>query len=322
MGVKFKSARNLFFLLLPAGALALLLWKIGPGETPEERYAGFVVADNIYLAAPAAGSVLELLVKPGQSVGAGQTLFRMDPAGVRARLEQARARLAQSEAQLSLQSANLQKAAHNKQISATDKERTRRDYERYLQLRASRSGAISQQDLEHAGNAANSAVQLDEAAAQDVAACSAGVEAAAAQVALARAEIEEILFHLGNLSPKAPVDGYIEDVMYQAGEWAALNAPVVSLLPDAGRKIRFYLPQAALGRYRPGVEILFKSDGMAAPARARINYIAPRPEYTPPVIYSLENRHRLVFLLEAAPLEDIPLIPGQPLDVTPAAPRP
>ncbi|MDR2051273.1 MAG: HlyD family efflux transporter periplasmic adaptor subunit [Deltaproteobacteria bacterium] len=321
MRAKFKRTRDLFILLF-AGVLALLLWRFVLGEAPEERYAGFVVADNIYLAAPGAGTVLEVPVKPGQRVSAGQTLFRMDPAGVLARLAQARARLAQSEAQLSLQSANLQKALSNKQVSATDKERTRRDYERYLQLRDSRSGAISQQDLEHAGSAASSAARLDEAAAQDVAACAAGVEAASAQVALARAEMEEILFHLGNLSPRAPVDGHIEDVMYQAGEWAALNAPVVSLLPDGGRKIRFYLPQAALEKYRPGVEILFKTDGMAAPARARVSYVAPRPEYTPPVIYSLESRHRLVFLLEALPLEDFPLVPGQPLDVMPAAPRP
>jgi HlyD family secretion protein len=48
---------------------------------------------------------------------------------------------------------------------------------------------------------------------------------------------------------------------------------------------------------------------------ARINYISPRPEFTPPVIYSREARDRLVYLIEARPSQA--LSPGQPVDVEP-----
>ena len=51
---------------------------------------------------------------------------------------------------------------------------------------------------------------------------------------------------------------------------------------------------------------------------ARVDFVAPRPEYTPPVIYSLATRDKLVFLVEAAPSNPQALIVGQPMDVSPA----
>ena len=61
-------------------------------------------------------------------------------------------------------------------------------------------------------------------------------------------------------------------------------------------------------------------DGCAAPVAARVTFISPQAEYTPPVIYSRESRAKLVFLVEArASREDaVKLHPGQPVDVTPA----
>ena len=34
---------------------------------------------------------------------------------------------------------------------------------------------------------------------------------------------------------------------------------------------------------------------------ARVTYVSDGPEFTPPVIYSLENRQKLVYLVEARP---------------------
>jgi HlyD family secretion protein len=52
---------------------------------------------------------------------------------------------------------------------------------------------------------------------------------------------------------------------------------------------------------------------------ARVSYVSPTAEFTPPVIYSIESRAKLVYLVEAVP-EERPerLHPGQPVDVTPA----
>jgi HlyD family secretion protein len=55
---------------------------------------------------------------------------------------------------------------------------------------------------------------------------------------------------------------------------------------------------------------------------ATISFIADRAEFTPPVLFSRENRAKLVFLVEARPVADVAarLNPGQPVDVT--LPRP
>ena len=67
---------------------------------------------------------------------------------------------------------------------------------------------------------------------------------------------------------------------------------------------------------RIGAPVVVRCDGCAAPLAARITFIAPQAEYTPPVIYSRENRAKLVFLVEARPDTPQPsLHPGLPVEV-------
>jgi HlyD family secretion protein len=92
----------------------------------------------------------------------------------------------------------------------------------------------------------------------------------------------------------------------------------VNLLPPQNVKVKFFVPEAVLGALRVGQEVRVTCDGCAAPVSARVSFIAPQAEYTPPVIYSRDNRAKLVFLIEARPApEDAPkLHPGQPVEVT------
>ena len=93
------------------------------------------------------------------------------------------------------------------------------------------------------------------------------------------------------------------------------DQPILSLLPDSRIKVRFFVPEAQLSAYRVGGTVRFGCDGCAKGLTAKIAYIAPRPEFTPPVIYSREARDRLVYLVEAQP--SARLNPGQPVDVEP-----
>ena len=94
-----------------------------------------------------------------------------------------------------------------------------------------------------------------------------------------------------------------------------------ALLPPANVKARFYVPEPELASLRQGQAVLLSCDGCGAPIAARISYISPQPEYTPPVIYSNSQRARLVFLVEARPdpAQATRLHPGQPLEVRPSA---
>jgi HlyD family secretion protein len=108
------------------------------------------------------------------------------------------------------------------------------------------------------------------------------------------------------------------DTYYRTGEWAAPGQPVVSILPAENIKVRFFVPEARLGALRTGQAVAVRCDGCPQPVPATIRFISPTAEYTPPVLFSEKNRHRLVYLMEAWPQrkDAARLHPGQPVDVS------
>ena len=93
---------------------------------------------------------------------------------------------------------------------------------------------------------------------------------------------------------------------------------MVTLLAPEAVKIRFYIPEAALATIKQGQHINVSCDSCKQPIPARISFIANSAEYTPPVIYSKENRSKLVFMVEAKLLDSKTFLlhPGQPVAVT------
>src|SRR5690606_39456388 len=110
------------------------------------------------------------------------------------------------------------------------------------------------------------------------------VRAADGRVAQSQAQLSAASARLSDLAPVAPTAARVEEVFFQRGEWAGANQPVVSLLPDDRIKLRFFVPQESLAAYRPGRTVRFSCDGCASGLTARIAFVAPRPEFTPPVI--------------------------------------
>jgi HlyD family secretion protein len=115
----------------------------------------------------------------------------------------------------------------------------------------------------------------------------------------------------------APADARVHDTLYRPGEWVAAGKPVVVLLPPANLKTRFFVPQAALPQIKPGQTVSVTFDGGPQVYPATINYVSTQAEFTPPVIYSRDNRAKLVFMIEAtfSPADAAGLRPGQPVDV-------
>jgi len=64
-----------------------------------------------------------------------------------------------------------------------------------------------------------------------------------------------------------------------------------------------------------GDHVLIRCDGYRDDLIARVNFISAQAEFTPPVIYSLEERARLVFRIEALPERPGDLRIGQPASV-------
>ncbi len=115
----------------------------------------------------------------------------------------------------------------------------------------------------------------------------------------------------------APASGLVYDTYYRPGEWVPAGTPVLSLLPPEYMKARFFVPETGLGKFAAGTPVEIRMDGLPAPLPARVSFVSPAAEYTLPIIYSRENRGKLVFLVEAslAPADAAKLHPGAPIEV-------
>ncbi len=114
----------------------------------------------------------------------------------------------------------------------------------------------------------------------------------------------------------SPVDGTVQQIYYRPGEMVPAGRPVLALLPPGNIKVRFFVPEAVLPNIAHGDEVKIGCDGCANGLTARVSFIARQSEFTPPVIYSLQERAKLVFLIEALPEKPGDLRVGQPVDVT------
>jgi HlyD family secretion protein len=314
------------------GALALVLlgaagWYYWPAAEGE-NWLGYVEAETIYVAAPVSGRLAARPVERGASVTAGAPLFALDPETTDAEAAGAAAQVAAASAQAADLADPRQRApelAASRAAEAGAAARLARagnDFERMAAL--ARQGFASKAQLDAARAARDAAAAELAAARAQIAAgeMAAGrvaqQQAARAQIAGATASLRAQRQRQREIAPVAPEAGVIEQTYYNTGEWVPANAPVVSVLPDARRKLRFFVPQDRIAALKVGSAVRYACDGCGEPGTARISFIAPRVEFSPPVIYSDRARAKLVFLVEAMlPASDKPLPPGLPVEVTP-----
>ena len=105
------------------------------------------------------------------------------------------------------------------------------------------------------------------------------------------------------------------DEIRSKGEIAGPSAPILSVLGENAVKLRLYVTETSLSSIDVGDQLDVHCDGCSDDLTARVTYISPEAEFTPPVIYSLENRQKLVYLIEAEPDGKQTLNPGQIVDV-------
>jgi HlyD family secretion protein len=292
-------------------------------------WQGYLEGEFVHVAAPLGGRLEQLSVAKGATVAAGAPLFTLEHAAETAAQAQAAAQLRAAQARL----ADLGKGARPPELAALEARLAQaRSLAELSALELGRATSLHDKNiladgdfdrarLAHEANlkltteldAQLATAQLG-ARADTVAAAEA--EVAAAQAALARAD-----WSVAQKTQAAPRAGLVQDTLYREGETVAPAAPVVTLLPPENIKARFFVPQESLAALQAGGPVLVNVPGRPAPLTARISFISPGPEYTPPVLYNRENRAKLVFMVEAVfpdPAVARELHPGQPVDVLPA----
>ena len=143
------------------------------------------------------------------------------------------------------------------------------------------------------------------------------IAAQRAMVEQAKAGLAQAEWQVAQRHVAAPVAALVSDTYARPGETIAAGNPVVELLPPRNILVRFFVPETELATLHVGDRLKIGCDGCAPDQTAGITFIAPQPEYTPPVIYSETNREKLVYLIEAHPPVEqaTQLKPGQPVDV-------
>lgn len=311
-------------LLLIALALLLLLvpaYFLRPGP---ELFQGYAESDLIFVGPDEAGRLTTLKVDEGARVRPGDALFEVDPALQEAALDADTANLSQAKARLANVMASSQRpeevavleASQRRALAALDLSRI--ELKRQSDLTSKGVGSQAALDTAQHTYDQNQAA-LDEINSQIKVAKMAGrdqeIDAANEAVNAATAALASTRIRLERRKLAAPVEGSVETVYFRPGEFVPAGRPVVSLLPPGLIKVRFFVAEPDLPRFKLGMRVQALCDGCAAPIPATISFIAAEAEYTPPVIYSLDERSKLVFMLEAKPDDPLALRPGQPVSV-------
>jgi len=293
---------------------------------PSDRVQGYVEGEFVYVASPFAGALESLSVRRGAQVRSGDALFALERVSEKAARDEAERRLSQALANVEdarkgkrpteIDSLKAQLKQAQAALRLSTREVTRQEGLREVpgaavELEVDRARAARDQDrqrvaqLEADLNTALLGSRTDQVIAAEA-------EVRAREAALARAEWE-----LGQKRQQAPKSGLVFDTLYREGEWVPAGRPVVVLLPPENIKVRAFVSETRVGAIHPGDDAQISMDGVQKLFSGKVSYIAPRAEYTPPVIYSQESRDKLVFMVEVVfePSAAADLNPGQPVDV-------
>jgi HlyD family secretion protein len=286
---------------------------------------GYVEGEFVYIASPLAGTLGSLYVQRGAQVKNNDPLFALESVSEKAIRYEAERRLAQARANLE----DAKKGKRPSEIESIEAQLrqaraalmlSEKEFERQEKLLTSRATAV--QSFDRARSTRDQDGQRVTQLEADLKTAQLGsrsdqITAAEANVRALEAALTKAEWDLSQKRQTAPQAGLVFDTLYREGEWVAAGRPIVILLPPQNIKVRAFVPQTQIGTIHPGDLVRVFVDGLAEPFVGKVSFISPQAEYTPPVIYSRENRSKLVFMIEAVFDPEIAanLHPGQPVDV-------
>ena len=274
------------------------------GESDSVVATGTLEIVEVDVAPLAPGRVVQMRVRDGDSVRAGDTLATLTEPTSQAVIGQSQAQLEASRATLSEvengpRTPEIRQAEAELKAATAEATRTTRDLER-AQLLA-RSGTIPLQQRDAAEAAAKQALARRDAARQSLMLLRQGtrperIAGAKAQVAGARAGLSGAVASVADLTLVAPVSGIVLSRNAEPGEILGTGESAVTLGEVKRPWVRVYvnardLPRISVGRQARGVV-----DGL--PNRTfngRVVAINTKAEFTPRVALTEEERADLMF---------------------------
>ena len=296
----------------------------GFGTAPEPSWNGYVEADYIYVSAPSAGTIATITAQEGQVVKAGEVLLILDSRQQEAMLRAAEARVEAARANAE----NLATGSREEEVAVVRASLDKAEADLALaRSQSERSDKLLAEGLVPQAKADQDRATLKSAEAQ-VAQLGAQLRvaelpardpqrvAAEATLVAAEADADKAREDLMDRTIVAPADGRVERVYFDDGEIVPAGTPVLAVLPAEALKIKFYVSEGDRPGFALGETLKVSCDGCGEGLAATVSFFASDPQFTPPVIYSRDERQRLTFLAEATLADGSTLHPGQPVTVT------
>lgn len=296
------------------------------GCHPEHKklYQGYIEVKNLYLASPYSGVLITQHIVRGQPVKKGQTLVNLDPHPQVFMLDESLA----LEKQATFGIANLRKGKRKPEIQIANAKLVEAIARRELgKLRLKRFETLYKTqatDRDHVDEAIyNDQVRIGEQEEAEanlflskLGARPDEILSKQAQETALKAKSMVSAWALDQKNIYAPVDAVVFDTYYGEGEFVPADKPILSLLDPKNVRIEFFVPAEDLPSLELNQTIHFTCDGSPESNDAVINYISPEAEYSPPLIYSRENKSTIVFRVKATVVDSHLFKPGQPVVVS------
>jgi HlyD family secretion protein len=319
-----KRSVVLLLVLVAVVAGALLFMAYPANENAE--FPGYMEADLVFVGSEQGGRIETLSVQEGDSVKPGDPFFTLESSEQEAAVGAARARVAEAQARLADAEADLQRPGEIQVLEAALAqakamyEQSNRNLERVQSLfdkgwvaKAQLDDAIAQHDRNRAA-VAEAEKRINAA---KLPGRSDLIAAAAANVEAARHALTEAVKSLAKRKVASPGGGTVEEVYFRPGEVVNAGQGVIALLPPANLKVRFFVAEPVRAGLHVDQAVKLTCDGCPSDLNAKISFISRDAEFTPPIIFSREQREKLVFLVEARPdAAAADLTAGQPVTVT------
>ncbi len=221
------------------------------------------VSGNVVQITPRiSGTVVAIGADNTQFVKAGQTLVRLDPEDAKVTLQESEAQLAKTVRQVRNLFATTSELQANVQVRRTELAKAQSDYDRRARLE--RSGAISQEELQHASDAVRAAQAALVAAQQQVAANRAWIDgttiASNPAVRDAAASVHAAYLNYARTVLPAPVSGFVARRDVQLGERVNSGTPLMSVVPLDEVWVDANFKESQLDSMRVGQAVTLTSD--------------------------------------------------------------
>ncbi len=319
--MRYKGALNILFSIASLGVLIA-----GCSQPLPEKYQGYVEGEFTYLASSLNGRLTQLSVKRGQIVHANQPLFSLEADEELAAKRQAEEQFKAAASQLEdiksgkrLLELNVIQAQLDQAIAVSNKSavQLKRDQE-LVKIEAISKTQFDESKALNTINHAKVRELKNLLATGKLPARTEQINAQQAQVLASQALVDQAQWRVKQKTINAFQDGTIYDTLYREGEWVAAGRPVVRMLAPSNIKIRFFVPESAIGHLKVNTPLVIHCDGCKKDISATLTYISNEAEYTPPFIYSNETRTKLIYRVEAYPTREEALLlhPGQPVEVS------